>query len=183
MSYRTHRSSGYVGTKDLQNFQNIVERAYRSYRSSGYGYECRTELTEVLRTGLDVVQNSQKFRAREIPGKIHAFGGGVRFEVQDFIQLEWHVLTGPTPPRQSVVAVWALSTTTTEVINHEPQRMATGATAALTGTVLQQIIVHRTPAVAPQKKSWRSQAQICHQLDRRSATTTTTKRSYRKHRG
>ena len=39
----------------------------RSYRSSGYGYECRTELTEVVCTGIDVVQTSQKFRVRIIP--------------------------------------------------------------------------------------------------------------------
>ena len=29
----------------------FVARAYRAYRSSGYGYECRTELTEVPGTG------------------------------------------------------------------------------------------------------------------------------------
>ena len=46
----------------------IVARSYRSYRSSGNGYECRTELTEVLCTGMDAVQNSQKFRVRVISG-------------------------------------------------------------------------------------------------------------------
>ena len=46
----------------------IVARAYRSYRSSGYGYVCRTELTEVLCLGMDVVQSSQKFRVLVIPG-------------------------------------------------------------------------------------------------------------------
>ena len=35
-----------------------------------------------------------------------------------------------------------------------------------------QTIAQRTPAVAPQKKSWRSQAQLFHQLDRPSATRT-----------
>ena len=82
---------------------------------------------------MDVVQNSQKFRVRILPGKIHALGGGVRFEVEDFIQLTWHVLTGPTSHGQ-FRPVWALSTTTTEAINREPQRVATGATAALTAT-------------------------------------------------
>ena len=53
--------------------------------------------------------------------------------MEDFIQLAWHVLTRPTSPRQSV-AVWALSVTTTEAINREPQRVAVGATAALTAT-------------------------------------------------
>ena len=83
--------------------------------------------------------------------------------MEDFILLAWHVLM-PTSPRQSVVDVWALSTTTTEAINREPQRAATGATAALTATALQQVIAQRTPSVAPQKKSWRSQAEFCRVL-------------------
>ena len=58
--------------------------------------------------------------------------GSNRFEVGEFIQLAWHVPTGTTSPRQSV-AVWALSTTN-EAINREPQRVATGATAAPTDT-------------------------------------------------
>ena len=95
-------------------------KSYRSCRSSGYGYECPV----------------QKFRVRVIPGYIHGLGGGVRFEMEDFFQLAWHVLTGPTSPRQSAVAVRAISTTTTEAINREPQRVANGATAALTATVL-----------------------------------------------
>ena len=37
-------------------------------RKSGYGYECRTELTAVSGTGR-VVQNSQKSRVRVIPGQ------------------------------------------------------------------------------------------------------------------
>ena len=53
---------------------------------------CRTELTEVLCTGMDVVQNTQ---LSEVPGTsnaheyIRALGGGARFEVEDFIQLEY----------------------------------------------------------------------------------------------
>ena len=39
--------------------------------------------------------------------------------LEDLIQLAWHVLTGPTSPGQSVVAVRALSTTTTEAINRK----------------------------------------------------------------
>ena len=39
----------------------FVARAYRSYRSSGYGYERRTKLTEVPGTGMNVLQNLQKF--------------------------------------------------------------------------------------------------------------------------
>ena len=45
-----------------------MARAYRAYRSFGYGYECRTELTEVPEltedsgTGMEVLQNS------EVPG-------------------------------------------------------------------------------------------------------------------
>ena len=36
---------------------------YRTHRSSGYGYECPTELTEVPGTGMTVLQNFKKFRA------------------------------------------------------------------------------------------------------------------------
>ena len=38
----------------------FVARAYRAYRSSGYGHACRTELTEVPGTGMNVLQNLQK---------------------------------------------------------------------------------------------------------------------------
>ena len=34
-----------------------AKRAYRAYRSSGYGYECRTELTEVPVAGMNVLLN------------------------------------------------------------------------------------------------------------------------------
>ena len=44
-----------------------------------------------------------------------------------------HVLTEPTSPSRSV-ALWAVSTITTEAINRESQRVATGATAAFTAT-------------------------------------------------
>ena len=53
--------------------------------------------------------------------------------MEDFIQLAWHVLTGPTSPRQSL-AVWTSSTTTTEAIHREPQRVVTWATASRTTT-------------------------------------------------
>ena len=53
--------------------------------------------------------------------------------MEHFIQLACHVLTGPTSTRQSV-AVWALSMITTEATNREPQRVVTGATAAITAT-------------------------------------------------
>ena len=53
--------------------------------------------------------------------------------MEDAIQLAWHVLTGSTSPSQSV-AVWELSTITTEAINREHQRVATGATATITAT-------------------------------------------------
>ena len=59
--------------------------------------------------------------------------GSNRLEVGEFIQLAWHVPTGPASPRQSF-AVWALSTTPNEAINREPQRVATGASAAPTDT-------------------------------------------------
>ena len=39
----------------------FVAQAYRAYRSSGCGYQCRTELTDVPGTGMNVLLNSQKF--------------------------------------------------------------------------------------------------------------------------
>ena len=154
----------------------------------GYLWHGRTELTGVPGTSMNVVQNSQKFFVRVwmlyrthrsagygyYPGKYTPSGGGVRLEVEDFIQLVWHVLTGPTSPRQSV-AVWALSTITTTESNLNEWQPGQQPRSRL------QIIAQRTPAVAPGKKPWRSQAQSCHQLDRPSATRT--KRSDRKHKG
>ena len=81
-----------AGVQNLQKFRagikwlctrtpGIVARSYRSYRSSGYGYECRTNLTEVPGTGNTRVNTRQR----------------VRFEVKDFIQLAWHVLLGQRP--------------------------------------------------------------------------------------
>ena len=73
--YRSHRSSGYcgtvvqnsqkfrVGTKDAVPVPRVLwHGAYRTHKSSGYGYACATELTEVPGTGMKVLQNSQKFR-------------------------------------------------------------------------------------------------------------------------
>ena len=47
----------------------IMARAYRTYRSFGYEYECLTELTyrSAGYTGMNVVQNLQKLE--ECPGK------------------------------------------------------------------------------------------------------------------
>ena len=88
--YRTHRSSGYcgAGVQNSQKFRagkkNAVpvtrvlwHRAYRTHRSSRYGYECPTEFTEVPGTGMKVLQNSQKFwvlwhgrtEVTEVPGR------------------------------------------------------------------------------------------------------------------
>ena len=60
----------------------FVALAYRTYRSSGCGYEI-TELEQAPGTG--------NTRGNAPPG------GGVRFEVEDIIQLAWHVLTGGNP--------------------------------------------------------------------------------------
>ena len=74
MSYKTSRSSGHCGT-GVQNSQKfragskravpvprvLWPRAYRTSRSSGYRYECRTELPEVPGTGMNALQNLQKF--------------------------------------------------------------------------------------------------------------------------
>ena len=81
MSYRTYRSSGYCGT-GVQSTRKVRggarrhavpvlrvlrPRACRTSRSSGYRYECRTELTEVLGTGMNAVQNLQKFFVGQYP--------------------------------------------------------------------------------------------------------------------
>ena len=61
MSSRTYRSSGY-GYGSVTELPEVpgIERAYRAYRRSGYGYEC-TEVTEVPGTGMNALQNLQKF--------------------------------------------------------------------------------------------------------------------------
>ena len=84
-SYRTHRSSrwvqkmlypyhGYCGTgrteftevpggyKKYCTRTPLWDGAYRSHRSSVYGYECPAELTEVPGKGMKILQNFQKFR-------------------------------------------------------------------------------------------------------------------------
>ena len=76
-SYRTSRSYGYGygSVTELTEVPGIVARAYRNHRSSGqvhkmlYPYPAycgsgRTELTEVPGTGMNVLQNSQKFRVQ-----------------------------------------------------------------------------------------------------------------------
>ena len=88
--YRTHISSGYCGTgvHNSQKFRAgkksavtvprvLWDGTYRTYRSSGYGYECGTELPEVPGTGTKVLQNFQTFRVlwhgrtelTEVPGR------------------------------------------------------------------------------------------------------------------
>ena len=62
----------------------IRDRSYRSDKSSGYGYECRTDLTEVLCTGMDVVQNSHKFRVRVIPAGKYTPSG-------EELDLKWRI--------------------------------------------------------------------------------------------
>ena len=70
---RTHRSSGYCGTgvQKSQKFragtQNAVPvprvlwlGAYRTHRSSGYGHECPTELTEVPGTGMKSLKRTSR---------------------------------------------------------------------------------------------------------------------------
>ena len=64
--YKTHKKLGtgmnvlknkqkgayrYKGLTEVPEVAGIAARAYRTYRSSGYRYDCRTELTEVPGTG------------------------------------------------------------------------------------------------------------------------------------
>ena len=52
-----------AGRKNAVPVPRVLWRgAYRTHRSSGYGYECPTELPEVSGTGMKVLQNFQKFR-------------------------------------------------------------------------------------------------------------------------
>ena len=64
---------GYGSVAELTEVPGIVERVYRTHRSSGrvqnmlypypgYGGTGRTELTEVPGTGMNVPQNLQKIR-------------------------------------------------------------------------------------------------------------------------
>ena len=42
-------------------YQGILPRAYRTYQSVGYGYECRTELTKGSGTGMDVTKLTKRW--------------------------------------------------------------------------------------------------------------------------
>ena len=42
---------GHESLTELPEVPGIVERAYRTYRSSGYGYKCRAEPTDFSGTG------------------------------------------------------------------------------------------------------------------------------------
>ena len=56
-AYRTHIRY----KNDIPVPRVFVALAYITSRSSGYGYECHTELPQVPDTGMNVLQNSQKF--------------------------------------------------------------------------------------------------------------------------
>ena len=58
-AYRTHKRY----ENDIPVPRVFVTLAYRTSRSSGYGYECHTELPEVPGAGMNVLQNSQKLFA------------------------------------------------------------------------------------------------------------------------
>ena len=65
-SYRTHRSSGYrYGS--LAELTEVPGRYTNVVPVPRVLWHGRTELTEVSGTGMDVVQNLQKFRVRVIP--------------------------------------------------------------------------------------------------------------------
>ena len=62
-AYRTHLSY----RNDIPVPRVFVALAYRTSRSSWYGYERRTEPPELPRTGINVLQNFQKCLCRVIP--------------------------------------------------------------------------------------------------------------------
>ena len=60
---RTKLTEFRAGTKNAVPVPRVLwHGAYRACRSSGYGYECPTKLTEVPGTGMNVLHNLQKFR-------------------------------------------------------------------------------------------------------------------------
>ena len=68
-SYKTSRRSryGYESLTELPEVKGIVARAYRTYRSSGQVWKCCTRTPgKVPGTGMNVLQNLQKFRVRVI---------------------------------------------------------------------------------------------------------------------
>ena len=85
--------------------------SYRSYTGSGYGYDPGN---------------------RTLSGEVF----DLKWRISSSLHGMFSLGTGPTSPRQSVVAVRAISTTTAEAIHLHPQRVATGATTALTATVV-----------------------------------------------
>ena len=66
--YRPYTSSGHWhgSVTEFTEVLRVATRAYRTHRSSGYGYERRAELTEVPGTGMNVLQGLKKFFV--IPG-------------------------------------------------------------------------------------------------------------------
>ena len=114
--YRTHRSSVYCGT-GIQNSQKfragtknavpvprvLLHGAYRTHRTSEYGFECPTELTEVLGTGMNVLQNLDKFRVlwhwrterTDVPGTgINVVHNSQKFLVQVWMSYRTHRSSG-----------------------------------------------------------------------------------------
>ena len=79
MSYRTSSRSGYgyESIAEIPEVPGFVARAYRTYRRlDRYGnavpvprvlWHWPTEFTEIPGTGMNVLQNLQKFRVRVIP--------------------------------------------------------------------------------------------------------------------
>ena len=59
-AYRTHKR---YENDTISAPRVFVALAYRTSRSSGYGYECHTEPSEVPGTGMNFLQNSQKLFA------------------------------------------------------------------------------------------------------------------------
>ena len=89
--------------------------------------------------------------------------------------MTWHFHGGSTPPGGSLTRFLAASNTTTEAkkresLNDRQPRKQPKKTRA-----------HRTPGVAPQNKSWRSQVQFSNQVDRTNRTRTERSTQYTKH--
>ena len=69
-----------VGIRMFYPYPGYCDTGVQNLQKFGYGYECRPELTEVPGTGMDLVQNSQKFRVRVVPGKIPVSRGRKNYD-------------------------------------------------------------------------------------------------------
>ena len=86
--------TGISVVQNLQKFRVRVLVSYRTYRSSGYGYECPTELTEVLCRGMPGINTPGM--VLYVPYRTHPwkFPWKLRWKLLPW-KLPWKIRTGP----------------------------------------------------------------------------------------